>query len=753
MRSLSLTPMNSSSKFNSAYRFDDIVVDCDGLCLEKGGQKRKITPRAFDVLVYLVQHPGRIIEKQELFDEVWKEKFVTDNALTRIIKEVRQAIGDDANAPQYIETVPKHGYRFIAEVKAGEEAAQTHEAAMSISQQGATGSVEPRIAVATREEISAAKPGDASATLVAGWPRLFLGVAIALAVIAVVAITVWKSQTTRGPSEIPGVLRTTKITYSPGLDIYPAISPDGNSVVYCSDQSGGFEIYVKQLVPGSREIQLTSDGKQNLEPAWSPDRRLIAYYSRDRGGIWVMPALGGAARQIAEFGSRPAWSPDGSMIAFQSEPLSELLGFHIGSSTIWIVSAQGGNAKPITQVGNPTGGHGVPSWSPDGKRIVFVSREITEATLWTVSIEDAGLKQITRSRNIYDPTYSPDGQYIYYPAVTSGSGFGLWKARISPASDPLGEPVLVVDPGSASFAFPTISADGKKLAYALLSSTSNLWSVPLSPSSSEATGSPAPITNDTSLRNTDPAFSPDGRKIAFGSTRSGPSDIWLVDADGKNPVQLTTDPARDGLPSWFPEGDRISFASDRSGHSALWSTTLTGGRDTLFLDVGQDMGYARLSPDGKQVAFQSRKDGVINIWTAALEGGQPKRLTFDKELMGWPCWSPDGKLLGLEMRRGDDTHIAIMPSNGGTPTPLTFDRGQNWPHDWSPDGDKISFAGLRNGYWNVWWVSRTTKQQKQVTSYRKLNAFVRYPTWSPLGNQIVYEYNETTGNIWLMELK
>jgi Tol biopolymer transport system component len=143
----------------------------------------------------------------------------------------------------------------------------------------------------------------------------------------------------------------------------------------------------------------------------------------------------------------------------------------------------------------------------------------------------------------------------------------------------------------------------------------------------------------------------------------------------------------------------------------------------------------------------------VNIWTVGLEGGPPKQLTFDNELMGFPCWSPDGKLLAFEMKRGDDTHIAIVPSNGGTVTQLTFDHGQSWTGDWSRDGDKIAFAGFRNGYWNIWWVSRTTKQQGQVTNYNKLNAFVRYPAWSPLGNQIVYEYNETTGNIWLMELK
>src|SRR5262245_59684599 len=96
--------------------FEDVKVDCANLRVHKDGAPRKITPRAFEVLVYLLEHRGRIVEKQELFDEVWKERFVTDNALSRIIKEIRQVIGDDADAPRYIETIPRRGYRFIAEV-------------------------------------------------------------------------------------------------------------------------------------------------------------------------------------------------------------------------------------------------------------------------------------------------------------------------------------------------------------------------------------------------------------------------------------------------------------------------------------------------------------------------------------------------------------------------------------------------------------------------------------------------------------
>ena len=135
------------------------------------------------------------------------------------------------------------------------------------------------------------------------------------------------------------------------------------------------------------------------------------------------------------------------------------------------------------------------------------------------------------------------------------------------------------------------------------------------------------------------------------------------------------------------------------------------------------------------------------------QGRSATQLTFDKEMAGFPAWSPDGKWIAVELKRGDDTHIAVIPSSGGMPIQLTFDHGQSWLHSWSPDGDKIVFAGLRNRYWNVWWVSLSTKEERQLTNYEKLNAFVRYPAWSPLGNQIAYEYTETTGNIWLRQLK
>jgi TolB-like protein/DNA-binding winged helix-turn-helix (wHTH) protein/Flp pilus assembly protein TadD len=113
----------------ACYRFDDVVVDCHKFSLVKGRQKKDLTPRAFDVLRYLIEHSDRVVEKQELFEQVWREKFVTDNALTRTIKEIRRVLGDSADSPRYIETVHKRGYRFVAEVSApaGREVVYTEE--------------------------------------------------------------------------------------------------------------------------------------------------------------------------------------------------------------------------------------------------------------------------------------------------------------------------------------------------------------------------------------------------------------------------------------------------------------------------------------------------------------------------------------------------------------------------------------------------------------------------------------------------
>lgn len=598
-----------------------------------------------------------------------------------------------------------------------------------------------------------------------GHQRRFAILALAILAIAIV-VGIYRFAIRNQPADkerpasltvTPGVLKTTQITSGSGLDLHPSLSPDGNSIVYSSDRGSGYEIYVRQLTPGGREIQLTSDGTQNFEPTWAPDGKLIAYHSKNRGGVWIVPAFGGVTKQLTDFGSNPAWSPDGGSLVFQSSGIGDDL-FAIGSgalltTTLWTISSQGGTPKQITVMGKPAGGHGSPSWSPDGKRIAFASYDPAKTEIFTITVQGDQLNRVARG---VDPIYSPDGENIYFGSLGTGNlNFGVSKVRVSRESgEPIGEPIEIASTGASRIKRLTISADGKRIAYTPLTPVSNLLSVRVPLGESEATEPPVALTRDTSYRNSSPVFSPDGKKVAYHVVRvGGRADIWVLDLEGENATQLTTDPASDQRPSWFPDGEQIAFQSNREGRETMLAIDLISGKERTLFVPEQDLTFPRISPDGKQVAFNSKKSGTTNIWVASIESGAVKQVTFDKEAMGFPCWSPDGQFLAFEVKRGDATHIGIMPSAGGQVVELTSDRAQSWPHSWSPDGDKVTFAGFRNGFWNLWWVSRTSRALKQVTNYRKLNAFVRYPTWSPQGDRIVYEYTETTGNIWLMELK
>jgi len=732
----------------TVFLFDDVEVEPQTLNVLKAGREIEIEPKAFKVLMFLIENRGRLIEKSELLDAVWKDTHVTENALTREIAQLRKMLGDDPKTARYIQTVHTRGYRFIAEVvvKNGQETNGSAESARTIAAEQGQGDenappIVTPIAVATKVE-TRPRFGPAVSARV-------LALGVALGVLFIAATVAWKIYTKPASLPTTAPLKIAQVTSWPGLDVNPTFSPDGHAIAYSSDHSGSFEIYLKPLSPGGREIQLTADGGQNFDPAWSPDGERIAYFSRKRGGIWIMPALGGVAKQLTTSGSHPTWSRDGRLIAFQSASTTDLGASAMGSSTICIVSSQGGSPQPVTRQDYPAGSHFAPSWSPDGKRIAFLSFDTVSSQVWTISVAGDKLKQITQ-RDTADkswPFYSPDGESIYFAV-----GFVLWKVNLSPQSgERVGKPVKVADLGSTAIRHATLSADGRKLAYSAWTEANNLWAVSLSSATQEAIAAPVALTNEPGTRHQQPAFSPDGQRIAFSALRRGSrSSIWTMNADGTNPTQITIDGGR--CPSWYPDGNRIAFLSLRDGHRRMWSATLESGKEHQLFEL-EDMENVRLAPDAKRVAFNFTHKGIINLATIPIGGGQPKQLTFDPELAGWPAWSPDGRWLAFEIKRGDDTHIMFMPSDGGTPVQLTFDPGQSWPSSWSPDGDKIVFAGSRDGIWNVWWVSRSDKTQRQLTHNTKPNAYVRYPAWSPLGNKIVYEYSETTGNIYVMDLK
>ena len=754
---------------SGVFLFGDVRVEPAAFRVLRAGAVVSLEPKAFEVLLFLIHNRGRVVQKRELLDAVWRDTFVGENALTREIAQVRRALGEDARRSRYIETIPTRGYRFIAEVRESAAAANGRGAA-TLDGSGEDGG--HNAAVASDAPAVEQQP-PATFSLASATPHLteelrprrrlavsltaLAALALLLCVAAGVAWRSWRGG--RGGEEKVGVRRLTQVTTFTGLDIFPAISPDGAYVAYSSNSGGDFEIYVRQLAPGGREIQITADGGRNFQPAWSPDGQFIVYHSQKRAGLWLVPAMGGVTRRLTEFGSKPAWSPDGQQIAFQSAALQDLVGVQGGAlppSTLWAVPARGGPPRQLTRAGEPSGGHGSPVWWPGGRRILFFAYDMLLNEVWSVSVETGEVRKLgPNGQPFSDIIFSPDGEYVYCSGAFKGGAFGLWRIPVNlETGEQAGEVEKVEGTGATPIRYLSISADGRRIAYSTLSLVSDIWQLPLSPSTGEPAGAPAPLFEDTSWRKTNPAVSPDGRWIAFGVWRLGaPPAVWLVDAEGKNPVPLTTDEAGSGVPNWLPGGDRIAYNTWRQGGPVLYTKDLAAGDERPLTELPPRVTIPRLSPDGQSVAYNLCAEGVINVWVKEVAGGNPRQMTSDREMAGFPAWSPDGKWLAVELRRGDDMHVAVMPSGGGEPVQLTREPGLSWPHSFSPDGERIAFAGMRDGAWNLFWVSRTTGEQRQLTRFGKANAYVRYPAWSPAGDRIVFEHAEATGNVWLVELK
>lgn len=580
-----------------------------------------------------------------------------------------------------------------------------------------------------------------------------LTVALALA-LAAAACSGPPSDPSAAPSGTPRPLGS-----AGALELFPALSPAGDELATSVMTNGKLEILVRPLSGGPGR-PLTRDGKNNVQPAWSPDGTLIAYHSKDRGGIWVVPSESGKPRLLASFGSRPCFSPDGRRVAFQSTPLTDVAATAapgLSPSTIWVVGSEGGAALGVTTAGNPKGGHGAPAWSPDGSRLYFVTSEprLSQAEIWSVKPDGSDLVRLHAGTRLYEPRVSPDGKTLWFgAAVEAGGGYALYRLPLGEGGRAATGAVEAMTTVHAEVPRnPTFSAAGRKVAWSELATTAAIWSLPVDAASGLATGPPSPLTAGDG-RATWPVFSPDGETIAFGWIPPGGSnDVWLMDADGGRQRPVIEGPSATYGNDFFPDGRRLLCFSDRDGGTfAAWEFEIdTRSFRRIPVDLSEAVSL-RLSPDGTRIAYHSKRESItLNTWVADLTTRTQQKLTFDREFVGYPCWSPDGMELALEVRRGDDILIGVMPSAGGTPELLSRSRGLSWAFSYSPDGRRVAFAGYRDDTWNLWWIDRESRREQRLTDNTRLDVYIRYPSWSPKGDRIVYERAETRGQVFLLD--
>jgi Tol biopolymer transport system component/DNA-binding winged helix-turn-helix (wHTH) protein len=701
------------------WRFDSVTVDTATLRVVVNGVPHALEPKSFRLLQFLIEHRDRVVSKDEIFQAVWAGAFVTDNALTRAIAQVRKAIGDDSRERRYIETIPTVGYRFVASVQ--ESAAP----AVPVSDYAA---------------------------------RIDLRLGVAAVVVAAVALGgwFWMRRLTPSDGSAREAFRPVQFSSSAGLDMGASFSPDGDLVAYASDRPGSFEIFVRSFDAGAHELQLTSDGNQNISPAFSPDGRWVAFASARRRGIFRVPAIGGLVQRLTDFGLHPVWSPDSQMIVFRSSgsaSLSTTDYYWPAESSLWTVPATGGDPRQITgKNGPPTGGQSFPSFSPDGAEIRFVNNYKNEASVWAYRLADGSVRKLFGSTRFQysDATFARDGTRMWFVNWQLNGDIGIWQLPLDASTlTPTGDAVALYP---SPFAVPrdlALSADGKRLAFTAVLSSSAIMTQHLAGDST-----PVGLTQETTYRYGIVRSTPDGSRAIYTSfPRNGLARQVLTAGDGSPPLSVGSTDADQYYGGVSADNGRAFFVEQRNDQLQIISQRFADGSSQHMTTLPPGAAQVAFSRDGTRVLFHNVLDERRQTFIQDTATGARRVIASGPEDVGFARFSRDDAWISLEIshrpKGGDD--IAVMPASGGPLRVIMKSDLPSYSAGWMPDNDRILFAGFRDGTWNVFTVSRTTGKTEQLTSYTSMRTYVRYPDWM-IGDRIVYEFNETKGNIFVAGL-
>lgn len=750
----------------SRYGFGDFEFDQATFRLLKSGVPVPVEPKALDLLQVLLTRAPRVVEKAEIFSIVWKDVAVTDNALTRAIAQLRKALEDDSKAPRYIETVATRGYRLMADVS------------VLPSGNSSGGPVRESQRPRAIDPLSGAAPQSSRLR----WAALTVTLLLALSVWAGLSFVrpqaegAHRSTGDGGPDiERLATLRPHQLTSGVGFDGFLTFSPDGTRMAFSSDRSGALEIYVQGVSSGSTPVAVTSNGRHNVQPVWSPDGQFIAYHEMAGNGIWVVPSTGGTARRVADFGANPVWSPDGTKLAFQSLPLTEITPLlRPGAlSTVWIADISG-RERPtaVTVAGAPAGPHLAPAWLLDSKHLLFAvpSSPATGGgtSLWRVNIDQRVPAEVIAFKTFSaDFALAPDGRGLYF--IERGKDTVWWlpltrDAHSAGAARPTGLPT-----GGPMIAHLRISADGHRLSWTVLDSTIHVWATEVNSRTGDVSGASRPLTEGKAVHYRTPVAASDGRVVLVGSRHGDDASLFLLSRNGSL-RQLTTDETSHGGPQWMPGEREIAFVSDHSQGRGFWALDPESGRERLLfryadLPRAPDNSQASTASPSTNIAFSkdfSRlvmavvRDGTPNLWVGTMQDMRPRgdliQRTFEREGGSYPTWSPDGQWLAYQCTRGTDTNVCVVGADGNGRRQLTDESGQSWVGGWATDNDRILFAARRDGVWNVASVSRSNGSVQMLTQFTEPRIYVRYPRWDASQNRVVYERSETTSRIWSVDL-
>jgi len=679
-----------------AYSFGPFRLDTSERVLRKGEEPVPLTPKAFDILLLLLRDHGRLVSKGRLMDAVWPDTFVEEKTLTQNIFTLRKVLGPDATGRQYIETVPKHGYRFRAEVEAVSRDDYRDVEERPPAAPPAADQQTPAGQVARLLEHRAARPVHRRA----GGRRVVLAAAVAAALVAALAVG---SSYLRAGRLADGAFRKISVArLTDGAQVSAlALSADGKYIAYAATRGDAQSLLVRQVethaavevVPpapvGYRGITFSRDG------AW------VYYVTVEKnslvGTLYRVPLLGGTPQKVLDesVGSRVEFSPDGKQVAF--------VHWTDRTHTALLVANLDGAGRRLLATLDYEGGFSVdgPAWSPDGKTILVPTQSYngkrSYADVVAVNVEDGSRRTLLGGRWnwIGQLTWLADGSGVVLTAWDGNSE--VMSDQVWLISYPAAETRRVTSDVNGYLGVG-VSADARLIAASESAPARNFWVAP----GGDWTQAQR-ITNGAGELYSERlglSWMPDGR-VVYSTRRGGGPGVWVMAADGTQQRQLTF--GADAQPAVSPDGGQIVFVSSRAGRNQLWRADADGTRPALLAGT-EGVRSPGFSPDGQWIVFEGEAGGVPHLWRVPAGGGAPVQLTQDAALL--PAVSPDGKLIACLVPNeapGPARLTLLSAADGSVVRQFESLVPRNTPAlRWSPDGRFVTYVVTREGVSNIW---------------------------------------------------
>jgi len=673
---------------NLNYEFGPFLLEPQARRLSRYGKPVPLAAPEFELLLLLVRKRGLVVEKSEIMGAVWPDVEVEENNLTVRMSALRRALGETKGNHPYIQTVPGRGYCLIAEVK------ELPSPPVTETGEPDTNGDKPK------SDEEQARPQSVDASLVnvprRKWQfrRFMLYAVLAIAVFTTfllyVVLRPQKARESEAPAQSMHISRVTQT----GRVRSAAVSPDGQSIAY-SDQNGEMSSLWLQRAGTNNPLQLFPPAKLFYrDPSFSRDGNTL-YYSKCQPSceLHKMPVMGGVETALGiRADSRVTFSPDGKRMAYLR---SEVEPSGLVTTRLFAANVDGSGEEFLNwEAGDSVYQRGAPAWSPDGKVIAFslIAKESGQRGMKVigVALADRTVSTLIPSSwtNIRDVAWLPDGRTLIINGRDESAGaeprLQVWRVPLAG-----GEARRITNDLNNYFSI-SLSADGNTLIALQWQTTSGLWIAP-----AENPSAAAPVTAGTLDRKDGQnglSVAPDGRLI-YVSDHSGKRDLWSVNADGTGLKQLTDATHKDLTPVVSPDGRYIVFQSCRTtGDRAynIWRVD-ADGRNPTQLTRGTYDSEPTFSPDGESVVYVANEDHVPKLHRVPIGGGQPVAVT--EEFSQHPTFSPDGKLLAyyrMNQKQRDQRHLVFIPAKGGAPI-KTLPAPKNFGSimEWAPAGDSL----------------------------------------------------------------